>query len=352
MKALILAGGTGTRLRPFTHAMPKQLMPVAGRPVLSYCLECVREIGVDEVGIVVGGQADQIRAAIGDGSRAGVRVTYIEQPSPLGLAHCVRVAAGFLGDEDFVMYLGDNILFDGLAPAAELFRARRPSAAVLVGKVDDPRDYGVAELNGDGRVTALTEKPESPRSDLALIGVYFFTPAIHDAVRRVRPSRRGELEITDAIGLLVAEGHDVLGEEYSGYWKDTGKIDDLLDCNRFVLDGLRAGARGRADAASTLTGEVIVAEDATVIGSELTGPVIVGPGSVVRDSRIGPHTSIGAGCVITSAGIRGSIVLDHATVTGVTGIEDSLIGRGAEVTAGRRRHRLLIGDDTRIEVAA
>jgi glucose-1-phosphate thymidylyltransferase len=354
MRALVLAGGTGTRLRPFTYSLPKQLVPVANKPVLVHCLENIRELGVEEVGIIVGDRADQIREVIGDGSAYGLRVTYIPQSAPLGLAHCVSIAAPFLGDEDFVMYLGDNVLVGGLAEAGERFRASGSPARILVTKVADPRQYGVAELDEAGRVTALVEKPQQPRSDLAMIGVYFFTRAIHDAVARIRPSKRGELEITDAIADLLANGDQVDAEEYTGYWKDTGTVADLLDCNRLLLDGTANAIGGTVDAETVVQGPVVIEPGATVVRSRLVGPLTVAAGSVIEDSYLGPYTSVGRDCRIAGAGIEDSIILEGARVREVTGIRSSLIGRWALIGGAARpapQHRILVGDHADLEVA-
>ncbi|MFJ5233543.1 glucose-1-phosphate thymidylyltransferase [Kitasatospora sp. NPDC088391] len=355
MKALVLSGGSGTRLRPFTYSMPKQLIPIANRPVLEHVLENIREIGVTEIGVIVGERRPEIEAVLGDGSRLGVRITYLHQEQPLGLAHTVTVAREFLGDEDFVMYLGDNMLPNGIAEIAEEFRAGRPAAQVVVHKVDDPRAFGVAEVGPDGAVQRLVEKPQQPRSDLALIGVYFFTPEIHLAVDSIEPSPRGELEITDAIQWLVTAGAPVRASEYRGYWKDTGRVDDVLDCNRELLEGLRRSVAGEVDADSELIGEVLVEPGAKVIRSRIEGPAVVGAGSVVEDSHIGPHTSIGKDCVLRDTHVSYSIALDGASVRGVTGIHGSLIGRSAAVTSvhsAMRHHRLVVGDHTQVEVAA
>ncbi|MFE0733514.1 glucose-1-phosphate thymidylyltransferase [Streptomyces sp. NPDC058855] len=353
MKALILSGGMGTRLRPFTYSMPKQLVPVANKPILVHCLENVRDIGVRDVAVVVGDRAEEVRAVVGDGSRHGLNVTYLPQEAPLGLAHCVAIAEDFLGDDDFVMYLGDNILAEGITEAARAFRADRSAARLLLTKVADPRAYGVAEVDPDGRVRALVEKPQQPRSDLAVIGVYFFTAAVHEAVKAIEPSARGELEITDAIQHLVRRGDRVVAEEYAGYWKDTGSPDDLLDCNRVLLDRITPRVRGRVDAASTVEGHVVVEAGAVVERSRLVGPLVVGEGSVVRDSELGPYTALGRDCVLEDAGIRDSIVLDGVTIQGVRGLSGSLIGRSAAVRTGEAAgRRLIIGDHTQAEVAA
>jgi glucose-1-phosphate thymidylyltransferase len=355
MKALVLAGGTGSRLRPLSHTMPKQLIPVANRPVLLHALDSLREAGVTDVGVVVGDRAPAIRDAIGDGAEFGLRVTYLAQDAPRGLAHCVRIASDFLGDDDFVMYLGDNVLVGGIAELADRFRESRPAAQVVVAKVADPSGYGVAEVGPDGRVQRLVEKPSRPRSDLALIGVYFFTSVVHEAVRRIRPSRRGELEITDAIQWLVAHGYEVSAAQFGGYWKDTGRVDDVLECNRVLLEATERRVAGVVDAASQLVGPVAIEAGATVVRSRIVGPAVVGAGTAVVDSYVGPYTSLGAGCVLVGAGIEYSIVLDQVSVRDVRGIHGSLIGRASEVTlsgAGVARHRLVVGADTRVELAA
>ena len=331
MRALVLAGGTGARLRPFSYATPKQLIPIANKPVLAHCLESLAAAGVREVGIVVGDRRAEIRAGIGDGSAFGVRVTYIRQHRPQGLAHCVRIARRFLRDDDFIMYLGDNLLVGGIETLAGEFRRTRPAAQVVVAEVADPREYGVAEVAPGGRVTALVEKPQAPPSNLALIGVYFFTPEIHDAVRRIRPSARGELEITDAIARLVADGRPVYAGRFDGYWKDTGRVGDVLDCNRFLLDVITSRVDGTVDRDSRLAGEVVVEAGARVVRSRIAGPVMIGAGSVVEDSRLGPYTTIGRDCMLRRAGVGRSIVLDSVAVDHEYGIDGSIIGRGARV---------------------
>jgi glucose-1-phosphate thymidylyltransferase len=354
MKALVLAGGKGTRLRPFTYSMPKQLVPVANRPVLEHCLMAIAEMGVTDIGMIVGDQAEQVKAVVGDGSALGVRVTFIPQDAPRGLADCVRIAAGFLGDDDFVMYLGDNILIGGLAQAADEFREHRPAARILVTKVADPSQFGIAELDATGRVTQLVEKPREPRGNLAVIGVYFFTAQIHAAVAAITPSARGELEITDAIQHLVASGATVTAEEYTGFWKDTGTVDDVLECNRVLLDRQASAIAGHVDDASRLTGAVIVEPGAQVRRSRIVGPAIVGPGTLIEDCDLGPHLSIGSGCTLRHATVSDSIVLSEVSVEEVRAIRGSLIGRSAQVrsAAPADGHRLVIGDNSRIEVTA
>ncbi|MFC4497969.1 MULTISPECIES: glucose-1-phosphate thymidylyltransferase [Streptomyces] len=353
MKALVLSGGSGTRLRPFSHSMPKQLMPIANRPVLEHVLTRVVELGVTEIGIVVGNRGREIADALGDSSRFGARITYIPQERPLGLAHCVAVAQDFLEDDDFLMFLGDNMLSHGVTAIAEDFRVRRPAAQLVVHKVADPRQFGVAEVEPDGTVVRLVEKPAAPRSDLAVVGVYFFTPAIHEAVAAISPSGRGELEITHAVQWLIERGEAVCATEYSGHWSDTGRLEDVLDCNRHVLDGLAGRITGEVDGHSRLTGQVVVEAGARVSRSYIEGPAIIGARSTVCDSRIGPHTSIGRNCVIQDAGLGYSIALDGARVTGVTGVTGSVIGRDATVTCvSGSQQRLIVGDHSTVVVAA
>ncbi|MGI5328650.1 glucose-1-phosphate thymidylyltransferase [Actinomadura nitritigenes] len=351
MKALVLAGGSGTRLRPFSHSTPKQLIPIANRPVLEYVLANLRAIGVREAGVVIGEHGDQITAALGDGSRFGLRLTYIPQDRPRGLAHGVAIARPFLGGGDFVLHLGDVMLPGGIAGAAADFRAARPAAQIAVHRVPDPRGYGVVELARDGTVLRLAEKPGSPRGDQVITGVYFFTAAVHEAVAAVRPSARGELEITDAIQRLLSAGAPVRATRHRGFVRDTGRVDDVLECNRWVLDRLRTAVEGEVDDRSVLAGPVVVEPGARVLASRITGPAIIGAGTCVRGCHIGPHTSLGRGCVLRDSRLEYSIVLDGATVSGVGGIHGSVIGRSAHVgTVAARRRRLVIGDHCRVEV--
>ncbi|GLW08810.1 glucose-1-phosphate thymidylyltransferase [Microtetraspora sp. NBRC 13810] len=355
MKALVLAGGSGTRLRPITHTSAKQLVPVANKPVLFYGLEATAAAGVREVGIVVGDTHAEIEAAVGDGSAFGLRVTYLRQEAPLGLAHAVRIAGDYLGRDDFVMYLGDNFIVDGINDLVARFARDRPAAQIMLTKVSDPGQFGVAELDLEGRVVGLEEKPARPRSDLALVGVYLFTAAIHDAVAEIRPSRRGELEITDAIQWLIDHGHRVESTLISGYWKDTGNVADMLEVNRLVLESQDARVEGRVDDASELIGRVVVERGAVVERSRIVGPVVVGTGAVISDSYVGPFTSIAADCVISDSEIEYSIVLPRASIAGVRRIEASLIGHDVEVTpapATPRAHRLVLGDHSKVQISS
>ncbi len=355
MKALVLAGGAGTRLRPITHTSAKQLIPVANKPVLFYGLEAISAAGITDVGIVVGDTAGAIRAAVGDGSAFGLTVTYISQLAPLGLAHAVLVAADFLGDDDFVMYLGDNFIVGGISGLVEEFRSARPDAQIMLTRVPDPRQFGVAELDGSGQVTGLEEKPDRPKSDLALVGVYIFTSAVHHAVRQLKPSRRGELEITEAIQSLIDAGNPVHSTVISGYWKDTGNVADMLEVNRLVLESLEPAQRGSVDAASELIGRVAIGAGARVTGSRIVGPVIIGAGTTVTGSYVGPFTSVADSCVITDSEIEYSIVLGGASVRGVRRIEASLIGHFVEVTPAPqvpRAHRLILGDHSKVQISS
>ncbi len=360
MKGLILAGGAGTRLRPITHTSAKQLVPVANKPIIFYGLEDMAAAGIRDIGIVVGDTRDEIQAAIGDGSRWGVRVTYLPQEAPLGLAHCVLIARDYLGDDEFVMYLGDNLLQEDLSEFVEGFAAARrdhpdrpPSAQILLAHVDDPRQFGVAEVTPDGGVVRLVEKPQNPPSDLALVGVYLFDARIHEAVRAIEPSGRGELEITDAIQWLLANGHPVRHHVLRGWWLDTGKKDPLLESNRRILEVIDARTDGKVDELSTIEGRVIVEAGAEIVGSRVRGPAIIGEDTKVINSYVGPFTSIAGGCEIRDAELDHSVVLDSSRIIGIAGITDSLIGRQVEVTRSGQRPRalrLMLGDHSAVDL--
>ncbi|MEV3930317.1 MULTISPECIES: glucose-1-phosphate thymidylyltransferase [unclassified Streptomyces] len=355
MKALVLSGGAGTRLRPITHTSAKQLVPVANKPVLFYGLEAIAEAGITDVGIIVGDTAPEIREAVGDGSALGIDVTYIPQDEPRGLAHAVLIARDFLGDDDFVMYLGDNFIVGGIAGLVEEFRTERPEAQILLTKVPNPTAFGVAELDAEGRVASLEEKPKEPKSDLALVGVYLFTPAVHEAVRSIEPSWRGELEITHAIQWLIDHQHDVRSTTISGYWKDTGNVTDMLEVNRSVLETLKPSTEGTVDASSEIIGRVRIEAGARVTSSRIVGPVIIGADSVISDAYVGPFTSVSEGCRIEDSEIEYSIVLRGASVSGVRRVEASLIGRDVEVTPAPRNpsaHRLVLGDHSKVQISS
>jgi glucose-1-phosphate thymidylyltransferase len=353
MKALVLSGGVGTRLRPITHTSAKQLVPVANKSVLFYGLESIAAAGITQVGVIVGDTAAEIQDAVGDGSKFGLEITYIPQERPLGLAHAVLIARDWLGDDDFVMYLGDNFIVGGIADLVDGFRRNRPDAQILLTRVPDPRSFGVAELDDAGQVVGLEEKPEHPKSDLALVGVYLFTPVIHDAVRAIGPSWRGELEITHAIQHLIDRHADVRSTVIKGYWKDTGNVDDMLEVNRTVLESLGRRIDGDVDTASETVGRVVVEEGARIVNSRIVGPVVVGAGTVVSDSYVGPFTSIAENCRITDSEVEFSIVLRDSSIHGVGRIESSLIGRHVEVTPAPSvpsAHRLVLGDHSKVQI--
>ncbi|HEX4034552.1 MAG TPA: glucose-1-phosphate thymidylyltransferase [Solirubrobacteraceae bacterium] len=353
MKGLILSGGKGTRLRPITYTSAKQLIPVANKPVLFYGIEAIAAAGIEEVGIIIAPETgDEVRAAVGDGSRFGVQVTYIVQDRPGGLAHAVLTAEPFLGDEPFVMYLGDNLLQGGIVELAERFRERSPDALILLTAVPDPENYGVAELDGE-RVVALVEKPQERRSDLALVGVYMFTAKIHDAARAIHPSHRGELEITDAIQHLVDAGLDVEPHIVRGWWKDTGQLADMLEANRLILDTLEARCDGTLEN-SKLDGRVVIAAGARLERSTVRGPAIIGSGARLIDAYVGPYTAIGEDCVIESAEVEHSILLAGCEVRRLDGrVESSLLGRDVRITRdGRqpRAYRFMLGDSSEVRM--
>ena len=351
MRALVLSGGEGSRLRPLTHTSAKQLIPVAGTPILFYALEAIRDAGITEVGIVVGATGDEVRAAVGDGSRWGLSATYIRQPKPLGLAHAVLTASDFVRGEPFLMYLGDNVLLEGVARFVEEFERARPDAQIFLARVHEPERFGVAVLNGE-RVVRLIEKPKRFVSDLALVGVYLFDDSILEAVATLRPSWRGEYEITEAIQWLVDNGRTVRAEMVEGWWKDTGKPDDLLEANRMMLSVCVNRIEGEVDAASRVEGVVVIGSGAKVIRSELIGPVVIGPGAVIEDSVIGPNVSIEHDSRIEHSSIDDSIVMEGGQIAGVHRLSGSILGRSVEVRHSGRAgvHRVIVGDQSRLEV--
>jgi len=353
VKALVLSGGAGTRLRPITHTTAKQLVPLANKPILFYGLEAIAAAGITEVGIVVGDTAPAIEAAVGDGSALGISVTYIRQEEPLGLAHCVLIAQDFLGDEPFVMYLGDNLIIGGINDFVDDFVREQPDVLVLLTKVEHPEQFGVAELGPEGTLVRLVEKPVDPPSDLALVGVYLFDAGIHQAVRAIQPSGRGELEITDAIQWVLEQGKSVRYHVLDRPWIDTGKRQDLLEANRIVLEGIQTDVRGMVDGESRITGNVIVEDGAEVRDSVVRGPAVIGTGTTIANSYIGPYSSIGPRCEVIDAEIEHSVVLEGSRIEGVRRVDDSLIGRNSEVrhvTSGPKAYRFLVGDDCEVDV--
>jgi glucose-1-phosphate thymidylyltransferase len=354
LKGLILSGGKGTRLRPITYTSAKQLVPVANKPVLFYGIEAMAAAGIREVGIIIAPETGgEIREAAGDGSQFGVAITYIEQDAPLGLAHAVLTAEPFLGSDPFVMYLGDNLLQGGIEDLVTAFRSNQPEALILLTKVPDPQNFGVAELDGGGGVTRLVEKPAEPASDLALVGVYMFTPRIHEAAKAIQPSLRGELEITDAIQWLVDSDHSVESHIVRGWWKDTGRLDDMLEANRLILETLERRVEGEL-VDSQIDGRVVVEPGAVLERTTVRGPAIIGAGAHLVDAYIGPYTAVGRHCVIESAEIEHSILLEGSSVRGLDGrMESSLLGRDVKIARGTRQpraYRFMVGDSSEIGI--
>jgi glucose-1-phosphate thymidylyltransferase len=358
MKALILAGGAGTRLRPITHTSAKQLVPVANKPILFYGIEAMVAAGITEIGVIVGDTRAEVMDALGDGARFGAAFTFIPQDAPLGLAHCVLIAHDFLGDDDFVMYLGDNLLEQDLGAFVHAFETARhsadpPTAQILLKQVPDPQRFGIAELDEGGHVVRLVEKPADPPSDLALVGVYLFDRTINEAVRAIAPSPRGELEITDAIQWLVDQGKRVRCELLTGWWIDTGKLTPLLEANRLLLEHIETRIDGKVDEASTIDGRVIIEAGATVTNSILRGPLVIGSGARIADSFVGPFSAIGDGCEIVNSEVEHSVIMERSKVIDIQRLEDSLIGKEAVVSRSHLRPRalrLMVGDHCQIDV--
>jgi glucose-1-phosphate thymidylyltransferase len=354
LKGLILSGGAGTRLRPITHTSAKQLVPVANKPVLFYGIEALVDAGVTEIGIIIAPETGgEIREAAGDGSAFGARITYIVQDKPAGLAHAVLTAEEFIGGSPFVMYLGDNLLADGLRGLVSTFREEEPDALILLTPVDDPQSYGVAELDGE-RIVRLIEKPKDPPSNLALVGVYLFAQPIFEAARALEPSWRGELEITEAIQSLIEQGKTVKSEVVSGWWKDTGQLADMLEANRLVLEEIETEIEGEVDEASRVEGRVIVEPGAVVANSVIRGPAVIGAGARIEDAYIGPYTSIGDEVCVRRSEVEHSIILSGSVVEDLgTRMEASLLGREVKLTRSDgmpKTLRMLVGDKSEIKI--
>jgi glucose-1-phosphate thymidylyltransferase len=351
MKALILAGGTGSRLRPITYSMAKQLVPVANKPVIEFGIESIAEAGVKEFGIIVGDTAAAVEKAVGDGARWGIEITYIPQPEPLGLAHAVMTAQPFLGEDDFIMYLGDNLIKSSVSGLVREFQSKRPAASILLTPVPNPSSFGVAELQGD-QVVRLEEKPKEPRSNLALVGVYLFDRRIHDSIARLKPSGRGEYEITDAIQGLIDQGEPVLSHIVEGWWKDTGTVEAMLEANRLILEDLEAKNLGHADESTKIEGRVQIGEHTIITNSLIRGPVVIGHNCRIEDSYIGPFTAIDSNSVVRKTEIENSIVMADCQILEVPmRVESSLIGRGAVIDRTKRLPssiQLVLGDSSRV----
>lgn len=351
MKGLILSGGHGTRLRPLTHTGPKQLIPIANKPVLFYAIEDLRDAGVIDIGLILGtNMPEKVKDAVGDGSQFGVKITYIMQGEPRGLAHAVAVAKDFVGEDSFIMYLGDNILKSGINEFVDGFEKSNYEARILLQPVENPRQFGVAELDAEGNVINLVEKPEHPKSDLALVGIYLFKSSIFDAISRIKPSWRGELEITDAIQELLNTGLKVDSHVVRGWWKDTGKPQDVLDANHLILDVLESENNGEVEDGAKIKGRVYIGKG-TIIkeNSVIRGPVIIGENCEI-DAYIGPYTSIGDNSVIVGGEIESSIVVGDATIKCNERIIDSLIGNHSNIISHDNKlpkgHRFIIGENS------
>lgn len=351
MKGLILSGGKGTRLRPLTYTSAKQLVPVANKPVLFYGIEALVDAGIRDIGIVVGDTHAEIRAAVGDGARWNARVTYIEQDAPRGLAHAVLISEPFIGADPFVMYLGDNLLNKGIVPFVEQFVREEPAAQILLTPVPDPQMFGVAELQ-DGQVQRLVEKPKEPKSNLALVGVYMFGPEIFTSAKRIKPSFRNELEITDAIQDLIERGLTVTPHLVNGWWKDTGKLEDMLEANRLILETLDRRIEGTLDAASRVEGKVVIEQGARVEASVIRGPAIIGSNAVISHAYVGPFTSIMNDVEIRASEIEHSIVLEGSSLRDLsTRVADSLIGKNVRIHREPLKpsaYRFMLGDNSEV----
>ena len=352
LKGLILAGGKGTRLRPITHTGAKQLVPVANKPVLFFGIESIVAAGITDIGIVVGDTKNEVKQAVGDGSRWGARIDYIEQSAPLGLAHAVQESKPYLKDSPFVMYLGDNLIIDGITDLVNEFRAGDSASQILLARVPNPSSFGVAVLDGD-QVVNLEEKPRQPKSNLALVGVYMFDAPIWEAVKSIRPSGRGELEITDAIQWLVDNDHKVTSHVVEGWWKDTGSLESMLEANRMILDSYATRIDGEV-IDSDVEFKVVIEKGAVVRNATIRGPAIIGERTVVENSFIGPFTSIYHDCTIRNAEIEHSIVLENSQVTDIRArIVDSLIGKDVTVARSQlkpKAYRFMLGDSSKVGV--
>jgi glucose-1-phosphate thymidylyltransferase len=354
MKALITSGGRGTRLRPLTHTQNKHLIPIANKPILFYALETVAEAGIKEVGIVTNQEGREVREAVGDGSAWGLRVTYIPQEAPLGLAHVVKISRDFVGDEPFVFYLGDNMVVGGIRRFIKAFFQEKSNCHLTLARVKDPERFGVPEIRGK-QIVRIEEKPAVPKSEFAVAGIYIYDSSIFEAVENIRPSDRGELEISDAHQYLIEHGYKVTYSEITGWWKDTGKPIDLLEANRLVLENQKGRVDGFVDHRSHLAGNVVIEKGAKVVNSHIRGPAIIGRRTVVENSYIGPFTSIGDDCVVRNSEVEFSIVMNKCQILDVgIRIESSILGFDVQVVHAEgmpRTHRFMIGDQSRVEIA-
>lgn len=352
MKSIILCAGKGTRLRPLTHTSAKHLIPIANKPVLFYAIEAIKDCGIKDIGIIIGETGEDIKRELKEGSKWGVKITYVEQKEALGLAHAVAVAQDFLGEDKFLMYLGDNLLKNGVENYARKFIEGNFNAFVLLTEVDNPRQFGVAELE-KGRVVRVVEKPKEPVSNLALIGVYFFDKNIHQAIKNIKPSARGELEITDAIQWMIDQGYKVGAEVIQGWWKDTGRPGDILEANRLILEDIKRDiSEAKVDEKSEVLGRVKAGKGSEIINSKVVGPVILGKGVRLVDSYVGPFTSISDRVEIIKSEIECSVVLDESKLENIKGrMQSCLIGKGVEIYHSKdlpRVYQFILGDHSKV----
>jgi glucose-1-phosphate thymidylyltransferase len=355
MKGLILSGGKGTRLRPFTYTGAKQLVPLANKPVLFYAIEDLVEAGITSIGIVISPETgDQVKATVGDGSKFGAQITYILQDAPKGIAHGIKIAQDFIGDDKFVLFLGDNFLRDGIVSQVAAFRDNDMHAQIILYSMDDPSSMGVAVLDADGRVTKLVEKPKQFISPYAVIGIYMFDRHVFEAVNNIQPSARGELEITETIQYLIDHGLNVRAHQLNGWWIDTGKMSDILEANRLILDVLAPQRAGQVDKASHIEGRVVLEKDAIVINSTIRGPAIIGERTRIENAFVGPYTSIHHDCVLENCEIEHSVVLENTHISDTTArIADSLIGRNVEIgrAGGQTKTlKIMLGDYSKVGI--
>ena len=354
MKGLILAGGSGRRLRPITHKTAKQLVPIANKPILHYVIEDLVGVGITDLGIVVGDTAKEIEESVGNGSQWNADITYIHQEEPLGLAHAVLISEPFLGQEKFIMYLGDNMFEDSLHAVVEDFEKSSTNARLLLAKVDNPQAFGVAEVDEQGAIKGLVEKPENPKSDLALVGVYLFDSTIHRAVKAIEPSDRGELEITDAIQWMIDKENSVEHKTLEGWWIDTGKKDPLLLCNELILEKIETLLLSQIGETVTLKGEIVTGENVEIIDSNIQGPVVIGSGVRIERSDIGPYVSIGDDCKIEDSSVERSVLMEKSYVSGVTQLTKSVLGREVEIdgteTEFQESTSVMLGDGTKVNL--
>ena len=354
MKGLVLSGGYGTRLRPLTHTGPKQLIPIANKPNILYCIEDLRAAGIKDIGIILGNvMPEKVQEFLGDGSKFGVQLTYIVQGEPKGIAHAVNCAAEFMGQESFVVYLGDNLLKNGIKSIPEKMIKEKADCVISLCPVKEPQRYGIAELSPDEKsVLRTVEKPREPKSNLAVIGVYAFNPSFFKVYPKLKPSWRNEFEITDAISTLIDSGFKVVPHKVEGWWKDTGKPEDILEANHLILDGIETMNEGNVEDGATVIGRVKLGKGSVIVGrSVVRGPSIIGENCKIGpNAYIGPYTSIGDRCHVVAAEIDDSIIMDDTVVDVDKKIVRSLVGKGSRILSSNgllpRGERLIVGENT------